>query len=98
VYPFSFFLSCTAQQSFLQIILAQADRDAAVFKLLKKVCEIYSFVMQDEMLDKISSMHAILGKISQQTRECAHFIKNYSETKNFCESQHAVVLCTVSSF
>jgi hypothetical protein len=26
-------------------------------------------------------MHAILGKISQQTRECARFIKNYSETK-----------------
>ncbi|KIK33349.1 hypothetical protein CY34DRAFT_715689 [Suillus luteus UH-Slu-Lm8-n1] len=35
------------------------------------------------MLGKISSMHPILGKISQQTRECADFIKNYSETKNF---------------
>jgi hypothetical protein len=30
-------------------------------------------------------MRDILGKISQQTRECAHFIKNYSETCNFCE-------------
>jgi hypothetical protein len=32
-------------------------------------------------------MHAVLGKISQQTRECAHFIRKYSETYNFCECQ-----------
>jgi hypothetical protein len=34
-YYFSLFLSSTAQQSFVQIILAQADRDAAVLELLK---------------------------------------------------------------
>ncbi|KAG2339592.1 hypothetical protein BDR05DRAFT_938889 [Suillus weaverae] len=71
-------LSCAAK-----MILAQTDRDAAVLKLLEKLCDVYSFVTQDEMLGQISSMGAILGKISQQTRECAHFIKSYSETKNF---------------
>jgi hypothetical protein len=79
------FLSLTAQQSFVQIILAQADRDAAVLKLLEKISEVYSFMTQDEKLKQILSMHAILGKVSQQTRECARFITNYSETKNFCE-------------
>ncbi|KAG2362425.1 hypothetical protein BDR07DRAFT_1460860, partial [Suillus spraguei] len=71
-------LSCAAK-----IILAQADCDKAVLDLLKKISEVYSFITQDDMLNKISSMGAILAKISQQTRECANFIKNYSETKNF---------------
>ncbi|KAG2351399.1 hypothetical protein BDR07DRAFT_32913 [Suillus spraguei] len=69
-----------------KIIVAQADRDKAVLELLKKISEVYSFIMQDDMLNKISSMGAILAQISQQTRECANFIKNYSQTKNFCES------------
>jgi hypothetical protein len=79
------FLSPTSQRSFVQIILAQADLDAAVLKLLEKISEVYSFMTQDEKLKQILSMHDILGKISQQTRECARFITNYSETKNFCE-------------
>ncbi|KAG1851344.1 hypothetical protein DFJ58DRAFT_427154 [Suillus subalutaceus] len=71
-------LSCAAK-----IILAQVDCDRAVRELLEKSCQVYSFITQDEMIGKISSMHAVLGKISQQTRECAQFIKDYSETKNF---------------
>jgi hypothetical protein len=79
------FLSFIAQQSFVQIILAQADRDAAVPELLKKLHQVYTFMAQDQMLSQISSMRIIFGQISQQTLECAQFIKNYSETKNFCE-------------
>ncbi|KAG1848541.1 hypothetical protein DFJ58DRAFT_467239 [Suillus subalutaceus] len=71
-------LSCAAK-----VILAQADRDTAVLKLLDKLCEVYNFILQDELRSKISSMCTILGKISQQTRECARFIQNYSETKEF---------------
>jgi hypothetical protein len=63
------------------------NRDAALSKLLEKLSEVYGFITQDEMLGQISSMHAILGKISQQARECAHFIRKYSETCNFCECQ-----------
>ncbi|KAG1848589.1 hypothetical protein C8R48DRAFT_729834, partial [Suillus tomentosus] len=35
------------------------------------------------MLGQIPSMGDILGQISQQTLECARFIRDYSETKNF---------------
>ncbi|KIK42083.1 hypothetical protein CY34DRAFT_12587 [Suillus luteus UH-Slu-Lm8-n1] len=70
-------LSCAAK-----IILAQRDRDDAIHELLKKLGEVYSFT-QNEMLGNISSMHPILGKISQQTRECADFVKKYSETTSF---------------
>jgi hypothetical protein len=82
---FSLFLSPVTHQLFVEIILAQANRDAAIVNLLKKLSEVYSFMTQDEILGQISSMRDILGKISQQTRECAHFITNYSETCNFCE-------------
>ncbi|KAG2107521.1 uncharacterized protein F5147DRAFT_761311 [Suillus discolor] len=71
-------LSCAAK-----IILAQADRDAAVLILLEKLCQVYGFITQDRMLGQISSMRIILGQISQQTFECAQFIQKYSETKNF---------------
>lgn len=64
-------LSCAAK-----IILAQRDRDDSIRELLKKLGEVYSFT-QNEILCKISSMHPILGKISQQTRECADFIGDY---------------------
>ncbi|KAG2366507.1 hypothetical protein BDR07DRAFT_1213118, partial [Suillus spraguei] len=66
-----------------KIILAQVVRDKAVLELLKKIAEVYSFITQDDMLRRISSMRDILAKISEQTRECANFIKKYTETKNF---------------
>jgi hypothetical protein len=86
MFSFSLPLSPTVtQQSFLQIILAQKDRDAAVLKLLKKIYEVYSFMTQDEKLKQIVSMHTILGRISQPTHECVQPITNYSETRNSCE-------------
>ncbi|KAG2102507.1 uncharacterized protein F5147DRAFT_762472, partial [Suillus discolor] len=65
-----------------KIILAQADRDKETLALLKKLCDIYDFMTQDEKLNQKLSMRAIsvLGKISKQIRECAHFISNYLET------------------
>src|SRR6267154_3958672 len=70
----------------VQIILAQADRDQAVDDLLKKLEEVYGFMTQDKTLDQIESMHNIVAQITQQTLECARFIRDYSEMKNFCES------------
>ncbi|KAG1722648.1 uncharacterized protein EDB91DRAFT_1082712, partial [Suillus paluster] len=64
------------------MIIAQADRDAAVSSLLQKMSEIYAFMTQDEALAKIESMIAIYGKIARQTLECADFITHYSETKS----------------
>ncbi|KAG1740549.1 uncharacterized protein EDB91DRAFT_355854 [Suillus paluster] len=65
-----------------KMIIAQADRDAAVSGLLQKISEIYAFMTQDEALAKIESMVAIYGKIARQTLECADFITHYSETKS----------------
>ncbi|KAG1817021.1 hypothetical protein EV424DRAFT_1513365 [Suillus variegatus] len=73
-------LSCASK-----IILAQADRDEAVLDLYKKLGQVYGFITQDDTLLKISSMRDILGQISQQTLECANFIRDYSEKKSFWE-------------
>jgi hypothetical protein len=67
------------------MVIAQSDRDQAVLGLINKLDQVYSFMIQDETLGQISSMRSILGQISQQTLECARFIRDYSETKSFCE-------------
>jgi hypothetical protein len=67
------------------MVIAQSDRDQAVLGLVNKLDQVYGFMIQDETLGQISSMRSILGQISQQTLECARFIRDYSETKSFCE-------------
>ncbi|KAG2136356.1 uncharacterized protein EDB93DRAFT_1231725, partial [Suillus bovinus] len=71
-------LSCASK-----MVIAQADRDQADHRLVDKLEQVYDFMMQDETLGHISSMRGIVGQISQQTLECARFIRDYSETKNF---------------
>ncbi|KAG2094879.1 uncharacterized protein F5147DRAFT_763842, partial [Suillus discolor] len=71
-------LSCASK-----MVIAQSDRDRAVHCLVDKLDQVYNFMIQDETLDHISSMRDILGQISQQTLECARFIRDYSETKSF---------------
>ncbi|KAG2113852.1 uncharacterized protein F5147DRAFT_787911 [Suillus discolor] len=66
-----------------KIILAQAERDESVDRLLQKLDEVYGFITRDENLSKVKSMHDVIGKIAQQTLECARFIREYSETKSF---------------
>ncbi|KAG1904384.1 uncharacterized protein F5891DRAFT_1275928 [Suillus fuscotomentosus] len=66
-----------------KIILAQAKRDESMDRLLQKLDEVYGFITRDENLSKVESMHNVIGKIAQQTLECARFIREYSETKSF---------------
>ncbi|KAG2063609.1 hypothetical protein BDR04DRAFT_1163516 [Suillus decipiens] len=66
-----------------KIIIAQAERDQSVDRLLQKLDYVYDFIAQDENLSKVESMRNVLGKIAQQTLECARFIRDYSETKSF---------------
>ncbi|KAG2355089.1 hypothetical protein BDR07DRAFT_1381752 [Suillus spraguei] len=40
-------------------------------------------MLQDDTLGQISSTRIIAGRIAQQTLECAHFIRDYSEKKSF---------------
>ncbi|KAG1900449.1 uncharacterized protein F5891DRAFT_1145935 [Suillus fuscotomentosus] len=76
-----------------KIIVAQAERDKSIYSLLEKLAEVYRFMTRDDSLSKIESMRGIVGKIVQQTHECARFIRDYSETKNFCGSPSYRVSC-----
>ncbi|KAG2112309.1 uncharacterized protein F5147DRAFT_684598, partial [Suillus discolor] len=67
----------------VKIILAQAEHDESLQRLLQKLDEVYGFITQDDNLSKVESMHDVIGKIAQQTLECARFIREYSETKSF---------------
>ncbi|KAG2128368.1 uncharacterized protein EDB93DRAFT_1108997 [Suillus bovinus] len=69
-----------------KIILAQAQRDESVHRLFQKLDQVYGFIIQDDNLFKVESMRDVVRKIAQQTLECARFIREYSETKSFCES------------
>ncbi|KAG2131616.1 uncharacterized protein EDB93DRAFT_1108078 [Suillus bovinus] len=53
-----------------KIILAQAERDESVDRLLQKLEEVYGFITQDDNLSKVESMRDVIGKIAQQTRVC----------------------------
>jgi hypothetical protein len=71
---------------FMQIIIAQAKRDEKILSLYKRLVDVYGFMTDVANLDKIKSMRDMTGKVSEQTIECARFIREYSEPKSFCES------------
>ncbi|KAG2369752.1 hypothetical protein BDR07DRAFT_1604574 [Suillus spraguei] len=62
-----------------KIILAQTSRDQSIQSLLEKLEQVYQFMSQDDALGQISSHRKIAGRIAQQTLECAHFIRDYSD-------------------
>ncbi|KAG1794911.1 uncharacterized protein HD556DRAFT_410835 [Suillus plorans] len=66
-----------------KMILDQADRDAAVSRLLSKISDIYVLLVEGDRLARISSMLEIYGKIARQTLECADFVIHYSDMQNF---------------
>ncbi|KAG1871726.1 hypothetical protein DFJ58DRAFT_722459 [Suillus subalutaceus] len=82
VYPYARWrwVCCPAAS---KIIITQAECDKSICSLLQKLAEVYRFMTQDDSLVKIESMRGIVGKIIQQTLECARFIRDYSETKSF---------------
>jgi hypothetical protein len=70
----------------MQIIIAQKTRDDKILSLYKRLVGVYGFMTDADNLDKITSMRDMTKKVSEQTMNCAHFIEEYSEPKNFCES------------
>jgi len=68
------------------MILDQQDRDNAVQDLLKKLSEVYTFMIENGRLAEIVTMQELYGKLARQTLECADFIVHYSETKTACKS------------
>ncbi|KAG2753877.1 hypothetical protein P692DRAFT_20721960 [Suillus brevipes Sb2] len=65
------------------IIIAQAERDKSILSLLEKLADVYNFMNREDNFGKFESMRGIVGKLAQQTIECARFIREYSEKKNF---------------
>jgi hypothetical protein len=80
--------SCSAVVDSVQIILAQTERDQSVQSLVEKLEEVYRFMSQNDTLGQILFKRSVAGRIAQQTLECAHFIRDYSERKGFCKSSN----------
>ena len=65
---------------------SQKERDKAIDHLVEVMNDVYSFVQEAEPLKNIISHKQIVAVISQQTIECAYFIRDYSINENFCVS------------
>lgn len=70
---------------FRQLIINQATLDHSVSSLLLKVKYVYEFLLEGDTLSDLVTMKDILERIARVISDCAQFIVNYSERKNFCE-------------
>ena len=70
---------------FRQLIIMQANLDQSISDLLLKVQNVYEFLLEENTLSNLDTMKDTLARIAQVISNCAQFIKNYSETKSFCE-------------
>ena len=66
------------------MILAQANLDASIATLLSRVRDTYVLILENKSLLKINATKDVLVQIAQIIRECAFFISQYLDTKNFC--------------
>ena len=69
-----------------QTVLAQADRDSAIVRLVGIIDDVLSFIKEAEPVKKIKSHGRIIALMAQQTTECAYFIRDYATNKSFCRS------------
>ena len=67
-----------------QIIVAQAHLDVSVCELLSKMNEVYTF-LTTAGLKHITSMKAIVERITLQTVQCSYFIQSYCANEKFRE-------------
>lgn len=68
-----------------QLIITQANLDSSISSLLEKVRSVYEFLLEGDTLSSFDARKDTLGQIAQVISNCAQFIKDYSETKNFCK-------------
>ncbi|KIM54282.1 hypothetical protein SCLCIDRAFT_387208, partial [Scleroderma citrinum Foug A] len=66
-----------------QLIITQANLDSSISSLLEKVRSVYEFLLEGDTLSSFDARKGTLGHIAQVISNCAQFIKDYSETKNF---------------
>ena len=65
-----------------QAIIDQANRDNSIRALLLKMDEVYTFLTTAE-LEAITSMKAIVERITLQTVQCSYFIQAYCRNQKF---------------
>ena len=64
------------------MIIDQVNRDESIRSLLRKMNEVYSFLLGEE-LSRIKSMTIVVERITRQTLECCYFIREYSKNEKF---------------
>ncbi|KAL4072384.1 WD40-repeat-containing domain protein [Scleroderma yunnanense] len=65
------------------LILSQTNLDASIGDLISKIKQIYELILENKVPSKINTTKDVLVQLAQIVQECAHFVANYSETKNF---------------
>jgi len=65
-----------------QIIIVQVHLDVSVGSLLSKMDEVYTF-LTTAGLDHITSMKAIVERITRQTVQCSYFVQAYCANQKF---------------
>jgi hypothetical protein len=63
------------------MIINQVNRDINVCSLLKKMNEVYTFLIQQ--VRDLDSMKTLVATICKQTLECAYFIQKYAQDTKF---------------
>ncbi|KAH7923669.1 WD40 repeat-like protein [Leucogyrophana mollusca] len=66
-----------------QIAVTQGNRDQNVLGLVEIMSDAYTFVHDADPLKKIESHSQVICMLSQQTIECAYFIRDYAKKKSF---------------
>jgi hypothetical protein len=66
-------------------VLAQKARDEAIDHLVEVMNDAYSFVNEAAALKEIESPKQIITVLTQQTIDCAYFIRDYAINKSLCK-------------
>ena len=68
-----------------QFIMMQSGASSVPI-LVSKVQSVYGFLLEEDSLAIHNIMRDTLALLAYVIRHCVHFIRDYSEIKNFCTS------------
>ena len=76
-----------------QVIIDQNKHDKAMDHLLEAMDELYSYATRAGTLEGIDEgRKKLLKDMSVQTTQCAYFIRDQAQIKNFCEENLTLVV------
>ncbi|KZP10853.1 hypothetical protein FIBSPDRAFT_757549 [Athelia psychrophila] len=77
--------ACTILSVIPKIIIAQKERDDAVYRLMDTINDVHLFIKDAKALESIESHRKVFVALGSLTVECAYLIRDYSMVKNFWE-------------